>query len=79
MQQQYSLKPAAMADKAYQIVVLGATGFVGKLVMLHIAETPQYAVSADAKTGVVEHAIPISCLLPVLLPLGACCTNLPAK
>ncbi len=42
----YSL-PADMAEKAYQIVVLGATGFVGKLVMLHIAETPQYAVCAD--------------------------------
>lgn len=33
-------------EKAYQIVVLGATGFVGKLVMLHIVQTPQYAVSS---------------------------------
>ena len=42
-------RPRVM-DKTYQIVVLGATGFVGKLVMLHIAETPQYAVRAPPRT-----------------------------
>ena len=50
-----------MADKQFQIVVLGASGFVGKLVAKHLAQ--DYMVSQPLEKQLLNLCCPATVLL----------------